>query len=315
MLSYSLLLNFMPLAVLGLWFDGGRGGDPFRRPNSKLPSGNNGNRRPLPPGMGGMLLAALFLVGFALLLGAYRGVENIRPVDIFLMVVLALLLSRLVRGRMSNRDERSDNWKRDRDQPRESALDSDSEEEDEAEAYWRRRDEEERRGREQDADEEQSLSATKSSPPEDPWDRYRSWPKYSKSMENNGEEPPSFPGAGLHGFDHHEFITGAKILFEKVQEAVASHNLESVQSFLSGQAAKEAELAIRDQPGAQSCSILTLDASIKDILEKGEATIVTVIFNAMLHTGSDDAPRETEAVWRFSRAHAQDNWRLDSLRA
>lgn len=315
MLSYSILLAFTPVTFWGLWFDGGRGGDPFRRPNSKLP-GDNGNRKPLPPGMGGMLLAALFLVGFALLLGAYRGAENIRPVDIFLMAVLALLLSRLVRGRTSRgQDKQNDDWNRNRNEPRESALDSDNEDEDEAEAYWRRREEEERRDREQDLDEDQGSPSMKSDPLEDPWDRYRSWPKYSKSMESNGDEPPSFPKIEPHGFDQHEFITGAKILFEKVQEAVACCNPDTIQSFLSDQAAAEVEQIIQEQPAPQSCSILTLDASIKDILEKGESTIVTVIFNAIIHTGSDNAPRETEVVWRFSRAHAQDNWRLDSLSA
>ena len=298
-----------------LRFDGGRGGDPFRKPNSKLPD-NKGNRPPLPPGFGGVLLGVLFLVGFALLLGAYRGVENIRPIDIFLMAVMALLLSRLVRGRAMNRNKRNGDWSRGRSGADASSADADREEddEDEAEAYWRRREEEEMRSQAPDQEDNDSSYA----PPgrsEDPWDRYRSWPEHSASMEKAGLEPPSFSKGGPQSFDRHEFITGAKILFEKVQEAVAGGNPDSVQYFLSEQAAAEVEAAMQESPDPQSCSILALDAAIRDILEKGEATTVSVAFNAVIHIGSDDMPREVEAVWRFSRADAQDNWRLDSIHA
>ena len=84
---------------------------------------------------------------------------------------------------------------------------------------------------------------------------------------------------------------------------------------MSEQAAAEVEAAMQESPDPQSCSILAVDAAIRDILEKGEATTVSVAFNAVIHIGSDDMPREVEAVWRFSRADAQDNWRLDSIHA
>lgn len=54
-----------------LRFDGGRGGDPFRKPNSKLPD-NKGNRPPLPPGFGGVLLGVLF-GGLCLAAGRIQG--------------------------------------------------------------------------------------------------------------------------------------------------------------------------------------------------------------------------------------------------
>ena len=312
--NHLFIFSFTSLRA-SLRFDGGRGGDHFRKPNSKLPK-NKGNRPALPPGLGGVLLGVLFLVGFALLLGAYRGVENIRPIDIFLMAIMALLLSRLVRNRILNRDKRNDDLNRDRSESDFSSPDADREEddEDEAEAYWRRREEEEMRDQAQDPDDDDSPSS-KSPHMRDPWDRYRSWPEHSASMEKAGLEPPSFSSGGPQSFDRHEFITGAKILFEKVQEALACRNSAPVQSFLSEQAAAEVEAAMQESPDPQSCSILALDAAIRDILEKGEATTVSVAFNAVIHIGSDDMPREVEAVWRFSRADAQDNWRLDSIHA
>ena len=312
--SHSFIFKFAPLGD-PLRFDGGRGGDPFRKPNSKFPN-NKGNRPSLPPNLGGVLLGMLFLVGFALLLGAYRGVENIRPIDIFLMAVMALLLSRLVRGRIRDRNKRNDDWSRDRSGTDIPSADADREEddEDEAEAYWRRREEEEMRNRAPDPDDDDSPSM-KSPHSGDPWERYRSWPEHSASMEEAGLEPPSFSKGGPQNFDRHEFITGAKILFEKVQEAVVGGNPGSVQCFLSEQAVAEVEAAAQAEAASQSCAILAVDASIRDILEKGESTSVTVEFNAVIHIGSEDMPRETEAVWRFSRADAQDNWRLDSIHA
>ena len=188
------------------------------------------------------------------------------------------------------------------------------EREQQAKEEARRREEEELQGQGAD-DEDNKRPGGKSVPPEyDPWDRYRSWTDYT-STEKEGLEATSFRKAGPHDFDHHEFITGAKILFEKVQDAVFSKKDGAVRGFLNDQAAAEMARAISDQPRPQSCSVLAVDAVIKDILKKGTGAIVTVAFNAVVHTGSDDTPREIEAVWRFTRADAQDNWRLDSLQA
>lgn len=298
-----------------LLFEGGRGGDPFRRPNSKLPGGNNGNRKPLPPGAGRVLLAVLFLVGFALLVGAYKGVENIRPIDIIFMAMVAVLLSRLVRGKVGNSSDRSDATPRRPRDTRDSNPDFDREEEDEAEAYWRRREEEDMRSQMHSRDEDDDDQAPNPGHPGyDPWDRYRSWPAQRSPQDGLGEA--SFSKGPGTGFDRHEFITGAKILFEKVQTALAERDLGPVRGFLSEQAALQIENDLRQGcADPQSCSLLTVDAAIRDILEQGEGTTVTVDFNAVMHSGSDDIPREIEAAWQFSRKNAQDNWRLDSLHA
>lgn len=298
-----------------LLFEGGRGGDPFRRPNSKLPGGNNGNRKPLPPGVGRVLLAVLFLVGFALLVGAYKGVENIRPIDIMLMALVAVLLSRLVRGKLDKNSGLGDGTPRWPQNTRKSNPDFDREEEDEAEAYWRRREEEDMRAQMQNRDgDDEDRASGPGRPGHDPWDRYRSWPEQRSPQDGLGEASFSQgPGAG---FDRHEFITGAKILFEKVQTALAERDLGPVRIFLSDRAASEIESDLRQGcADPQSCSLLTVDAAIREILERGEGTTVTVDFNAVVHSGSDDIPREIEAVWRFSRENAGDNWRLDSLHA
>lgn len=298
-----------------LLFEGGRGGDPFRRPNSKLPGGNNGNRKPLPPGAGRVLLAALFLVGFALLVGAYKGVENIRAIDILLMALVAVLLSRVVRGKMGREPGQDGGLPRRPQDPREPDPDFDRQEEDEAEAYWRRREEEDMRSQMQNRDEDDEDRVPRPGQPgHDPWDRYRSWPSQRSPQDGLGE--PSFSAGPGAGFDRHEFITGAKILFEKVQTALAERDLGPVRVFLSERAAAEMENDLRQGcADPQSCSLLTVDAAIRDILEKGEGTTVTVDFNAVVHSGSDDIPREIEAAWRFSRESAEDNWRLDSLHA
>ena len=104
-------------------------------------------------------------------------------------------------------------------------------------------------------------------------------------------------------------------MFEKVQEAIVCQDPDPVQCFLSDRAADEVDSAIDEQGEPKTCSILAVDASIRDILEEGAATTVAVAFNAVIHVGADDAPREVDTVWRFYRAHAQDNWRLDSLNA
>ncbi len=296
--------------------DGGRGGDPFRRPNSKFPSGNNGNRPSLPPGMIDLGLALFFITGAVLLFTGYLG--NIRPVYLLVIAMAAILLSRLAKGKLSDDSGQSRGPSRDSQDSREPDPDFEREEENEAEAYWRRREEEDLREEEQRQNQDfthQEPRPGPDLPKNDPWDRYRSWPEHSASMEKAGLEPSSFPQGSPQRFDRHEFITGAKIVFEKVQEAMAAQDLGPVRSFLSAEAASEIESGITPGSDPQSCSLLAVDASIRDILEKGEGTVVTVAFNAVIHSGSDDTPREIEAVWRFSREHAQDNWRLDSVDA
>ena len=301
-----------------LLFEGGRGGDPFRRPNSKLPGGNNGNRKPLPPGAGRVLLAVLFLVGFALLVGAYKGVENIQAIDIMFMAIVAVLLSRLVRGKLGNSSGQKDGAPRRSQNARDSNPDFDREEEDEAEAYWRRREEEDMRAQMQnrDDDDDEDRASGPGRPGYDPWDNYRSWPKHDSPKNGGGQGEASFSQGPGAGFDRHEFITGAKILFEKVQTALAERDLGPVRVFLSERAASEIESDLgQGRADPQSCSLLTVDAAIRDISEQGDATTVTVDFNAVVHSGSDDIPREIEVAWQFFRENAEDNWRLDSLHA
>lgn len=314
---FMLLTSIFSFNFPCLLRDGGRGGDPFRRPNSKFPSGNNGNRPSLPPGMIDLGLALFFFTGAVLLFFGYLG--NIRPVYLLAIALAAILLSRLAKSKLSDDSGQNKGSSRDSQDFRESDPDFEREEENEAEAYWRRREEEDMREEEQrqnqDFDHRESRSGP-DLPKNDPWDRYRSWPEHSSSMEKAGLEPSSFPQGSPQGFDRHEFITGAKIVFEKVQEAMAAQDLGPVRPFLSAEAASEIE---RDmgQAGSKprSCSLLAVDASIRDILEKGEGTEVIVAFNAVIHSGSDDTPREIESAWRFFREHAQDNWRLDSVDA
>lgn len=277
---------------------------------------NRNQRGPLPPGLGGggIILALLFVLGFAVLLGVYKGVENISAMDIFLMAAVAFVVTRLVRRNAGKEEPGGQNQFPDKNRFREQnrnrfqSEDDERREEEEAEAYWRRREEEESRsGAERDV-----HPPAGKTPDYDPWDRYRSLP------EDGGQAPPAASQVGRaapQGFDRREFVAGAKVLFAKIQEAVAAKDLGPVQSFLTERAAAELnqELAHRAEP--RSCTVLSVEAAVSDIREQGEATEVSVAYDAVVHFGNDEAPREIKAAWRFRRDNADASWQLDSVSA
>ncbi len=298
-----------PFLFSRLDFNGG--GKAPRDSGGRFPQKNQGPKN-IPPSFNRLLWAVLITAGLALLLGAYKGVENIQPMDIFIVALLGVILSRILqRAVAKNTGENGAEDKRKRENRR-ADSETDAEEESEAEAYWRRREEEE--AGEEGSDDEAPRRASGAKP--DPWARYRSIPKDGERATKGAfGGPATFPETSPQGFDREELITGAKILFEKVQEALGRHDLGRVRDFLSPQALSELEEELREESAPQTRSVLMLEASIRDILEQGEGTGVTVTFNAMLHSGSDDAPHDVEAVWRFSRESAGGNWRLDTTRA
>lgn len=299
-----------PFLFSRLDFNGGL--KPPRNNGGRFPQNNHGPKN-IPPSFNRLLWAVLITAGLALLLGVYKGVENIQPMDIFIVAVLGVILSRILqRAVAKNTGEGGAGDNRKRENSRFDS-ESDAEEESEAEAYWRRREEEEEETGE-DSGEEAHRRASGAKP--DPWAQYRSLPKDEPQTTKGAFGGPStFSGPSPQGFDREELITGAKILFEKVQESLGGGDLARVRDFLSPQALSELEEELREEGAPQARSVLMLEASVRDILEQGEGTSVTVTFNAMLHKGADDAPHDVEAVWRFSRESAGGNWRLDSTRA
>lgn len=286
---------------------------------------NGGNRSPqnnrdpkrLPPNSKNLLLTLVLIVGFALLLGAYKGVENIKSTDIFIVAIVAIVISRLIQHKLSNSDAGEESRRGVSRQSGEgnSEFDADVEEEREAEAYWRRREEEEAQTGEEAENQPKIADQGRGRSGNDPWARYRSLPKEGNPAAPVPEDAfSSFGGQPSAGFDREELLVGAKILFEKVQGALSGHDLAQVRDFLNPQAASELAEILSAESAPLSRSVLTLDAAIKDISEQGDATTVTVTFDAMLHTGSDDTPHDVEAVWRFSRKDAHDNWRVDTVR-
>ncbi len=297
----------------------------FRNQNSGSGNGrnqgDNGNRRgPLPPGLGNgsTILALIFVLGFAVLLGAYKGVENISAMDIFLMAAVAFVITRLVRRNAGQpKDEQGSypdkNRFRDQNRNRFQTRDDDYEqqEEDEAEAYWRRREEEEAQSGSRDGGLPSSdYEASKY----DPWDRYRSLPQAGDGIKDAPAVAQTLRNAP-QGFDRNEFLAGAKILFEKIQEAVAAKDLAPVESFLTDRADADLERELASGPVPQSCTVLSIEASIRDIREKGDATVVSVNYEAVVHFGDAAAPQDIKATWRFQRDNDEAVWQLDSTHA
>ena len=133
-------------------------------------------------------------------------------------------------------------------------------------------------------------------------------------MEKAGLEPPSFPRAARRVLTAMNLLPAPKSYLRKCRKQWPAETRTPCNIFeRAGRCGSESGRASGSFP---AILFHTRRGCIdQGYFEKGESTSVTVAFNAVIHIGSEDMPRETEAVWRFYRADAQDNWRLDSIHA
>lgn len=148
----------------------------------------------------------------------------------------------------------------------------------------------------------------------DSWTRLRSGPPQGApgpAREAPKVAPEASQKAAPDGFDTHEFLKGAKLVFARLQEAWDRRDLEDLRDFMSAEVFEEIERQAAEDPQPSQTTILLLEADLAHSERKGGATEATVRYRALLKENDGPAePQETNEIWHFRRENDHAMWKL-----
>lgn len=141
------------------------------------------------------------------------------------------------------------------------------------------------------------------------WNRLRSEP------ERSGEAV--FPPSRLNlpaGFNEKEFINGAKLMFNRLQESWDVRDLDDIAEFATPGVLREIERQADEDPSPSHTEIMQLEAELADYGQAGATDTAAVLFTALLRESQDENVHEVSEVWHFTRGRKQDEtWKLDGI--
>lgn len=144
------------------------------------------------------------------------------------------------------------------------------------------------------------------------WDHLSSEPKRESPQapspgpgsENIGTPLPNAAASrnqGPPGFNHTEFLRGAKAMYARIRDSWAKRDLADLRQFAAPDMMTQFEQWASESPDRTEIAVMLVDARVLDVKTEGAVTIVDVAYEATI----SDAPQSKESrkvseVWRFS---------------
>lgn len=133
----------------------------------------------------------------------------------------------------------------------------------------------------------------------------------------NAPPPPPGNTQGVFmppDFDEADFLEGAKVVYNRLQESWDKRDLEDIRTFVAPEVYKEIAEQVSQDPTPGKTEILMLDARLLEVKEIEGETVATVFYDAMLREDSEKgAPAQVREVWHFTRSSPEEQWRLDGI--
>jgi len=118
------------------------------------------------------------------------------------------------------------------------------------------------------------------------------------------------------GVDEQEFLSGAKMLFNRLQASWDRRDLDDIREFTSPEVQAEIARQAQADPGPSRTDVLTLEARVVEARQNGSEIVISVLFDALMREDqSASQASQVREVWHFSRdeAAARPQWTLEGI--
>ncbi|ACV68398.1 Tim44 domain-containing protein [Desulfohalobium retbaense] len=144
------------------------------------------------------------------------------------------------------------------------------------------------------------------------WEHLRSKPAGGPPPPEPTDEEESIP----QDFDTQEFLKGAKIVYQRLQEAWDDRDLEDIRGFTTPEVFREIRRQAKEDPNTSQTEIVLLQAEVRNVRRDGAVTHVSVAFEALLRESPQDSEtRQVRELWHFQRdeSRSDSHWLLEGL--
>lgn len=128
-------------------------------------------------------------------------------------------------------------------------------------------------------------------------------------------DPSAAASGAAGGFDEHEFLSGAKAVFARIQAALGRGDFSDVADFVAGDPRSVLQDVAARWPAQGEPEIVLLEAEVLERGTEGGQERVRVAYKALMRRPGTSEPVESRSVWRFSRTAADpaSHWKLEAV--
>ncbi|GAB6175222.1 Tim44-like domain-containing protein [Desulfobaculum senezii] len=125
------------------------------------------------------------------------------------------------------------------------------------------------------------------------------------------EESVSVPD----GFNTDEFLEGAKVAFNRLQQSWDARDLNDIAQFATPAVMDEIRQQAEQDPNPSKTEILMLNARLLEVKPMDGKIVATVFFDAFMREDAASGSEQVREVWHFARNehNESDMWRLDGI--
>jgi predicted lipid-binding transport protein (Tim44 family) len=143
----------------------------------------------------------------------------------------------------------------------------------------------------------------------DGWGALRSTPQ---DMSGSAEDGPAV--SVPQGFDVEEFLRGAKMAYNRLQQAWDKRDMDDISQFATPAVQEEVRRQMEADPRPGNTELLLVNAHLLQVENDGPDQYAQVFFDVLLREDpNQQAPTSVREVWHFVRPVAGGMWKLDGI--
>jgi predicted lipid-binding transport protein (Tim44 family) len=143
------------------------------------------------------------------------------------------------------------------------------------------------------------------------------WDTLGGRNASRAQQEPFVPNAAVPAdFDQADFLRGAKMLYQRMNESWDRRDLADIAEFTTQPFMAEIYRQAEESPSPEQTQIVMInDASLYEMNSEAGRENASVYFSVLLREDPrQDAPVEVREVWHFVRAAGSDDtWKLDGI--
>lgn len=148
-------------------------------------------------------------------------------------------------------------------------------------------------------------------------DRYaRAQAGWDHLSSGQRQAPPQPEVNTPSGFDPDEFLRGAKMVYNRLQQAWDARDLGDIREFTTDEVYDEISRQAAADPGPSTTEILLVNARLLEAKEVEGKIVATVYYDVMLREDQTQGqPSQVREVWHFSRPvdDTSAHWKLEGM--